>query len=486
MSTTTTSTEKEVWFRNPHSYIRECVLGGVRRVIWDRGVLRKLGIDPQRHAAHHYPITQDFLVAAIGDQGMAVMDRQHGWWDPLAVYPVWEYGQQDLDELERWMADDCTEELRARAIWLDRPPDEVPVLGQRHMVAVIRPPSLGSGVGLQFFGLLQDLQADYPDCVLHVHGIYSYPKLFGSNIRSVDIDARFRASMGEVQFPNGRRVKQEHAWRHRKWLDLLGFSTADLSIPRKRCLFAIKAAQWAAEHWDDEVVFGSTTDRLGPSGLAAVVNGRIPGQRPVRSNRTRAGYELPGDKLYCGACSLADSCRSYREGSVCSVSGTDAEKLAKLFNTRDSDQIIKGLSALMEGDLERLEEGRRQEQDDGELSPHVTKLTDNLFRHGTALAKLVDPSLRSAAVAINLNGGGPVSIEGGKTPQALAADAVQALEAGGVPRDQITGEMVQKCLEAGGDETDLQLIIASAAAKYALPPSFFGGATTEDETVIDP
>lgn len=486
------TTETELWFRNPHSYIRECVIAGVRNTIWDRSLLRRLAIDPQRHAIHFYPAAQDFTTAAIGDQGMAVMDRQHGIGNPKAVYPVWQYGANTIETLEQWTATDCTEELRDRALAAGRPIDEIPVLGQRHLVAVAGLPNLTTGVGRKFFLLLEDLQHDYPHCTLHVSGTEAWASLFGRNIRSGDLNPRASAAKGFIMLPNGRTVTMGDVWRHRKWLDLIGCAGSDLREPRNRCLFNIQAARWAAKNWDSRQDFELPTAPLGPVGLAALINGRNPERlkprrRATRRRSQRNGRPLGpniGDKLYCGACSYANSCRQYREGSVCSVAGTDASKLAELFNSRNSDRIIEGLGLLIETDLERLDEGRQNEVADGELDPHVTKLGDNLFRHGTALAKLVDPRLRSAAVAINLNAG-PAQRDEDATPQALAANAVAALEQGGVPRDQISAEMVMKCMAADGDDTGLELIIAAEAAKYALPSAVFE-VPAEDVEVVDP
>ena len=62
--------------------------------------------------------------------------------------------------------------------------------------------------------------------------------------------------------------------------------------------------------------------------LRDLVNGRAPSRAkpvPSRRKRSKAG-PLPGDKLFCGACSYADTCRAYREGSVCNVAGTDPGK----------------------------------------------------------------------------------------------------------------------------------------------------------------
>lgn len=460
----------EIWFRDPHSYVRECVKAGVSNLIWKYGTLAKYDIDAHRHACHYYPENRNFRVAVIGDQGMVVMDRHHNIFDPLAVYPVWTYGEHRIETLESWMASDCTPEMRERAMAEDRPTNEIPVIGQAHCVALNSLPNAKRAVEKKFWNLLAELQGDYPDCTLHIHGGNTFSRLCSGSFKSVDFYPRTQASMGLI-LPNGRSVTKRNMRDHMKWIHLLGFTITELQDPKMRCIFNIKAMEWAAENWNNRDDISSRPGPLSIAEVGVLARGGTPEPKLTkRPTRSRGKMKpLPGDKLYCGACSFADTCHLYREGSVCTVPSTDVAKLVELFGSRDSTKIIEGLGALISFDLERLEEGREHEVENNELDPHVTKIGDAVFKHGTTLAKLIDPSLRSAAVAINVGKGAAISVGEDKTPQALASQAVAALEAGGVPRDQITVEMIQKCIATGGNSTDLELIIASEAAKYSLP-----------------
>lgn len=61
----------EVWFRNPHDYIRELVEVGECRIAWDRGLLVKRGIDPIKHADLYYGKGTDWRILTVGNQGSA-------------------------------------------------------------------------------------------------------------------------------------------------------------------------------------------------------------------------------------------------------------------------------------------------------------------------------------------------------------------------------------------------------------------------------
>lgn len=105
--------------------------------------------------------------------------------------------------------------------------------------------------------------------------------------------------------------------------------------------------------------------------------------------------------------------------------------------------IIDGLGTLLAANTRRLEGGLREEEAFGERNPEVTKMMGQVFDHGIKLAKLIDPSLRGAAVQVNVGAQAQVA---GANPQQLVAAAFRALEAQGFTREEITPDMVQNLL----------------------------------------
>jgi hypothetical protein len=411
---------------------------------WDRGVLVKKTIDPTKFADLYFPANVDYRQLVIGDQGTAELRRGHSMKNPYAVYPTWEYGEDDIDVLIEMLGTNIGEDAEACGD-PDLPPDERPVFGQEHRVVVIRAPQANTGPGRKFYRLLQYLQAEFPASIIHVHGLYSYRVMFGMNYRSVDVDPRTLASKGKVTLPSGKEVTYERATQAPQWVTVVGFQPVDLQIPRNRCMFNIKAAWWAAKHYRENVKFrvqgGHDPDPNAP------ITPAIPTVNAVKTQNQPATV---GDKFLCDTCSLQNTCKYFRSGGVCSIPGSEPADLARFFQSRDSDTIIEGLGTLLATQTRRLERGLEDEVEFGELDPEVTRIINSLFGNGVKLAKLRNPALAAAGapkfgVQVNVNGQGGNQIA--PTKNQLTAALVAELEARGIPRDRITPEMIMGLLE---------------------------------------
>lgn len=447
----------EVWFRNPHDYIREVVECRQHLIAWDRGVLVKRSIDPARFGDLYFDSTIHYRALVIGDQGAAEVQRGRGMDKPAAVYPVWQYGEDEIDILEDLLAHPVGEDTAA-CERKDIPADERPVLGQEHRVVVIGIPPVNTGPGRRIMHILSDLQHDYPDAILHIHGLYSFRVMFGQSFRAVDVDARTDAQKGNVILPPGKCIRYEQAVKFTQWINVCGFNPADLSVPRNRCMYNIKSAMWSAEHYKKNFKFKSRGPVEVDPNLpdASVID---PETGKVKSQNLPT---LNGDKLLCDKCSLQTTCKYYRVGAVCSVPGEESSSLARFFNTRDSDQIITGLGALLGKQAERLEDGLADEEYGEELDPEVSKQINALFSNGVKLAKLVNPALAGGTkVGVFVNGGS-ASVGAGSGANQLTAAIVAELEAAGVPRDEITPEMIGRVV-AGEQPRAVAAIEAEAS-----------------------
>lgn len=425
----------EIWFRNPHNYVRELAeVGEPYRIAWDRGILIKKRIDANKHAELYFGTDADWRALVIGNQGTAEVGPDHGLSDPVAVYPTWEYGE-DFDLLEEMVANPWGEDEQVCSA--DVPPDQRPVWGQEHRVVIAKLPDAGLTSSRPFYRLLKELQEDNPECIIHIHGSYSYRMMFGMGYASADFEPRGDAAKGSVYIPAGKRMNYAKTVGCQQWVHLLGFSTVDLKIPRNRCIYNIRSAQWAAEHFNENVKF-KTVQNQTPDPDAKTVT--IP---TTASSRTKSLVAQPGDKEICDECSLATSCKYYRQGAVCSVPGTENSSLAKYFQSRDSGHIIDALGTVLAAQTKRLERGMEEEDEFGELNPEVTKIMNQLFTNGVKLAKLVDPTLTKPMVQINNGAAGAVA---GSNPKQLMAAVVRAIEDTGVKREDITPDMVESML----------------------------------------
>lgn len=442
----------EVWFRNPHLYIRELVELGESRIAWDYGTITKKRINPAKHASLFYGKSVDYRILLVGDQGTAELGPGDTMDKPKAVYPTWQYGDSDV----------LLEEIVSQPVGEDKEmcfdtsiPREVrPTYGQEHRVVIIRPPDMRSGPGRALVRYLKELQEDYPNCIIHLHGLYGYATAFGMGLGAADIDPRVAAAHGRIALPSGKEVKFERTKTNSQWVTHLGFTPGDLEVPRNRCLFNIKSAVWASENWDKLSKF--TVRKTVVDTTSSDKDYKAPTTSSIFSAYMKA---KPGDKMICDDCSLALTCKYYRKGSVCAVPGSEASNLARYFQTRDSGMILDGLGHLLAANTRRLEKGLGDEELDGELSPEVSKIMSQVFDQGTKLAKLLDPSLRGGAnVQVNVAGGSAQITSG--SPKQMIATVIRELESQGIAREDITNDMIEGVLssmaKSGGNQRAIE------------------------------
>lgn len=427
----------EIWFRNPHAYVKELAeVGGQQLIAWDRGMLIKRHIEPVVHAKVYFGAESDFRILAVGPQGTAELDKDHTLENPKAVYPTWEYGE-DFNILEEMCANNIADDYDA--VLADVPVDERPVPNQEHRVVITNLPNSSLSSSRPFYRHLAELQEEYPEVIIHLHGSYSYKIIFGMGYRSGDFEPRTAAANGRIFLPNGKELPFARAVGYTQWVNLLGMSVTDLKVPRNRCIFNIKSAKHAAEFYNQDIKFKTRGSHfVDPDSPTTVV----PTTSASRSRSAMSPVE--GDKITCDTCSLAPSCKYYREGAACSMPGSETNPLVKLFKTRDSDRIIDGLGTILGAQAQRLERGMEAEDDMDTLDPEVTKIMNQLFTNGVKLAKLVDPSLTKPMVQINT---GKAQQVANASPNQLAAQVVRALEDEGIKRENITPEMFERMLQ---------------------------------------
>lgn len=437
----------QVWFRNPANYIRELVECGQTNIAWDRGILVKKKIDPVKFASLYFGETYRFRLLMVGSQGTAELRNGDTLAKPTAVYPTWTYGESAA----------ILEEIVERPVGLDYEicndptldPDERPVFGQEHRVVVTGMPVGNSGPGRQFFRYLKELQEEFPECIIHVHGLYGWKLAFGTGFAAADVDPRVAAQKGKVHLPSGSEILYERAQANPKWVTTLGFKPVDLAVPRNRCMFNIKSAVWAGDNYDKLFNFrvnnnGAPVDTTSPDAEFK--------HPETKSHMTKPLSAKDADRFLCNTCSLQTACKYFREGAVCTVPGAEPTRLASFFKTRDSSLIIEGLGTLVAAGANRLESGMRDEETFGETNPEVTRMMSQVFDQGVKLAKLVDPALRGGGANVQVNIGGQQQIQN-SNPQELVARVFRELKSQGIAEEDITAEMVQGILDSSSQKS---------------------------------
>jgi hypothetical protein len=403
-------------------------------------VKRKIDID--KYSSLHMGETNDWRYLICGKQGTAEIRAGHTLDKPYAVYPTWGYGESS-ELLEEIISLPVGEDVKICSD-MKVPGDERPVLGQEHRVIITDLPDPRTAPGRQFYAYLRDMQEENPNCIIHIHGTYSSRLAWGMNWGAADFEPRTVAAKGRITLPSGKDIEQERAPGHAQWITLMGFKPSELAVPRNRCMYNIKSAVWAAENFtllnnfkvksDNEPVDieSSNKDYVAPT---------------TKSHMSTIVKPKPGDRFECNSCSLSATCKYYREGAVCSVPGAETKDLALMFKSRDTETILDGLGELVARNARRAERGMRDEDTFDEVNPETTKIVNAVFEQAVKLAKLRDPSLRSAgtAVQVNVAGGATAAIEAGN-PRKLVTEAFRELEQRGYTRDQITPELISQLI----------------------------------------
>jgi len=439
----------EVFFRNPDNYVKELVEAGHRQVVWDRGYLFKKRLDPLKHAELYFA-GHPYKVWDVGNEEQGCAEYQSGCTEdtPTAVYPVVsmlnERAISVLEELAANPSGENEDACKDSSV----PGRERPVFGQDHIVVVTDFPDLVTGRGRAMIKTVRDVQLDYPDCTIHIHGLYGWSALFGMGFKSVDYEPRSYAQKGKIVLPPGKEIKYEAAMLLPQWISLLGFKPSDLSVPRNRCIYMIKSALWAADNFTEGMNRRFRRNpNIDPSEIDTDSSDADFSPATTKSPFTTMLPVLPTDKIRCDSCSLTDTCKQYREGSVCTV-GRDNRSLASMFQTRDSGVVIDGLSSILAKQAERAERAIEDEDEFGEMSPDTTNMLSALFKNGVTYAKLIDPALR-AGPKVNVNvAGNSVSVGSERaTPQAIMSEVIKAIESTGIERKDITPTMVRTMME---------------------------------------
>lgn len=464
--------DTEVWFRNARYYVTQLAEMNCTNLVFDWGYVVKRRIDVHDLMELHFP-GKPWRALIIGDQGAMELGPQNDRTNPKAVYPVYRYGEP-IDVLYDLVEQNVADVEKFQKMSEKLPVEQRLVPGQEHRVIFNHLPNAHELSNEPFYNLLAELQEAHPEIIFHIHGSYSQRVNFGLGFRSVDIDARTGAAKGWIQLPVGKKAYEKDWLDNRGWINTLGFSVKNLVAPEERCRFNIASALWAAKYYGDArkirqtrslkiVDIRSTDEDFEPEEVSRAL-----------SNRKRQPGQAPegGDMFLCDFCSFQRSCKFYREEQVCGVPRSEGSEIAKAFKTRDSGRIIDGMRQLLERNAERLDRELDKEDDKEETNPEVTKLMSTVFGQAEKLAKLIDPTLTKPAVQINGNivGHGANQIGAASNVKELTATVIRQIEAEGVPREEITDEMVFAVLSAMGNEDNAPRVISGQTIASTTTP----------------
>jgi len=406
-----------LWLRNPHRYLSAAVNSQIPYWVFDRSAHH----DPKGLADQTFD-GRGYIVTVIGKRRAVTFDRNTSAENPLHTYDV--VTPDDVGV--------CSEDA-VGVVRVEHEPDLTAMKGHRGY--------------------------------LHLTGATTFSMAFGRDFRSADFDFS-TVPPGKILLPGGGYIDLISAKYFSKWFDLIGYSWQEMDNPKTVRQFNISAAQWAAKNFTNPKAQVEIVEYLDMSkfslGLVPEVHWLQRSGRPMKA--PERGNPQLGDKYYCGSCRFASVCSSYREGAVCSLS-VKGKALVDKFGSRNANEIIDGLTDLLVDGVTRYEKGRKSEKKEGVIDPNVSAIHGQLFRSGIALAKLLDPALRSAAIQINTQG---VTVAAGGTPQQLAAEARQKMLGAGIAEVDITTAMTLNLIRDGCTDTAVAQMVETLSRSKAI------------------
>lgn len=459
----------EVWLRQPNLYIRDALANGYTRYVFDREVVARGRMDVCSYMREMcMGVRPEVEYLLVGPQGAAHYNLFTTHSKPLAVYPVWE-PSMGLDVLRLMMEYPMAEE--DPDLYKDVPSGLRPVVGQEHRV-VIR--NLGRSNGKLVQKLAEEIRfliIEYSDCKVHLSGSQHYQFLFDYLYYSVDFNPAGMGSRGlaftPLYLPNGIIFHGEDRpeWpAYEEWINLLGFQLRQIVKSRRVLVnYNLASVHWAAKYFTSDLKMNMrwrpSLDEAGvplvyfkPREVRVTHYGRLI-KSAQRLALLKDSGERQADFILCDYCAFRATCRLVRVNSVCIYKGAETVPLADAFGSRNAGRIIDGLSDLLKKQADRTERAIDQEAINGDSDDDVTKQINSLFRNGVLLAKLLNPALNGKSTTVNVgvavNGANAAAVAAAD-PRQLVAAAVRALEEQGIPRDEITPDMIKVMLQNPG------------------------------------
>jgi hypothetical protein len=474
----------DLWARQAMTVMPEALEEGFRGFTWHIGLAMARRMDPiARTRAYCLPYGARVKMMLIDVPGASEYDAFSTYEKPIAVYPTWT-PDEPLAELEQLCAHPVGENPKFYNNDKINPAHR-PVRGQKHRVVVHRLTGSDSNWISQFLLKVRDLQAEYPVEVF-ISGLSNFDHLFSYDLKASDFrpSCMFENNIYDrITLPTGKSIKPLERVldaRYKDWFELIGISQLELleNFQGDRRLwprFAFRSIQWARQNWDavEAFVLDRRAQKPPDRDMSNYVLKRstdfiLPGTR-ARTMRRLGLKEGELDRFTCNTCILMNTCKLFREDSVCTVKGADTVSLAKAFGTRSADRIIDGLSKLLERQAERLDDALAAE-DASDPNSDVTRQINSVFANGVKLAKLIDPALAGGPkvqVNVGVGAGGAAQIIASQDPRQITAQVVRELEAQGIPRESITAEMLAGYFKTMGITTEEPKRAAIGAVKAA-------------------
>ncbi|QOP65336.1 terminase small subunit [Gordonia phage Diabla] len=439
----------DLWWQNPFKYYEHLKDSGESQVLFDHSMLEKYKINPREFMLQHFR-GMSWRCYVMNKDCVVLFDHTCGPRESLGSWPIWDYEKHDLAELKDLL----------ETPWKDRPISEhadwyeVPSPHQPHRVFLKNAVTgLYDPIWRKRRLRLTKIQRLYPECEMFLKPKgFAVGLMFGSGFTACSVDPYEMRWLekGKIILPNGRKVHLENVDKFAREIEHFGFDPYDVRYDQDvGLLYCIASIRYAAHHWDDPT--GPFYNQKGVHMRAPDFNN--PDMYAPMPSYEKVSIKLdkikPTDKVLCDSCSLWRLCPAYRTEEVCGLPSSETRKLADMALSRNADDVVEMLASVVSKQAERVERKIDDEKFlESGYDKDVDKMLNNLFKNGATLAKLRNPNLGRPLVQINANVNPQAQAIEQADPRALAMGVIRELEESGVPREDITEEMIEKHLQA--------------------------------------
>lgn len=448
----------DLWWEDPFKWTNHLRDSGESQVLLSHYKLQKAGLDPREFMKEHFH-GLPWKCYIFHPDSTVLIDYTCAKQEIKGAWPAWNYEDYDLDDLQE-LIEHPWADRRVHPIsdWW-----EVPHQKQKHRIFIYNVLAGYDKHGRSRRQRLTKIQRLYPEVELFIKPKdFNMGLMFGCGFSAGCLDPYRRRGFdrGAVYLPNGKRVHLERCQEFRKEIEYFGFDAHDVQWDQDvGLLYTIATTRYAAHHWDDPTgpfyaAKGKyrTPDFHNPDMYAA-----MPSYERISFNKDKIKET---DKILCDSCALWRLCPAYRTEEVCGVAGTEGKRLSELALSRNADDVVSMLGSIVSKQAERVEKKIEDEKfTESGYDKDVDKMLNNLFKNGTALAKLLDPTLGRPLVQINAQLT-PQQQQAQKIaaadPRALAMSVIQEIEATGVKREDITEQMIEDYIKSNHAQPQLE------------------------------
>lgn len=461
----------DLWYADPFRYHQVLNQLGENQVFLTMfGLKRSKQRDPYDWMHRHFQGKPWKCLCSDGTSAILI-DNTCERYQQKGVFPVWNFRKFNLRELEDYVKNPWSQRTAAAHRW-----EMIPNPLQPHRIIIddMGIGAVGDNITQNRVRKLTEIQRQFPEVEFLVKPrSYNPGLMFGKGFTAgaVDLWEIIISGKGTMFLPNGSRIRCDEIHKHEKNVEYFGFSADELEKNQMlRVQFNAITSRYAAHHWDDPTgpMLLRGPNKRGPN--------RPPSMKPDTSNPDmyaampsyerivafRADEAKPNDKIICDGCSLWRKCPAYRPEEVCNLPASETSKLVKLAKSRNADDIVEMLGAVLEKQASRVEEMLSGEDKTEGLDPAVDKALNNLFKNGVTLAKIRNPALQRPMVQINQGKVDQNQIVAQADPRELAAAIVADIEAQGIPRDQITDAMIESHMAKMAEQQQLEASVQDA------------------------